>query len=172
MEKPTRESGGHTSLVRHAIRRSVLVMGAKLLLDRPWTLTPSVTALAATSVLLTLCTGIALPIYFKLVHTLGSMDVTSQAYLRAGVGVMPGLAILGETLTCPVAIGLFSVIGEPAVSHQPPWTALLNRLIAALRQRLSMPWCGLFVFVRSRDETAFEKIPRLRTAGGALSQND
>jgi len=78
--------------------------------DRPWTLTPSWAAIGAALTLGSLCTGIALLLYFRLVHTLGSLGVTSQSYLRAGVGVLLGVVVLGETLTATVALGVAAAI--------------------------------------------------------------
>lgn len=90
-----------------------------LLLERPWQLAPSMTALAATLVLSVPCTGIALLIYFRLARTLGSMGVASQSYLRAGVGVLLGLMFLGESLSLPVALGLLAAILGVALINWP-----------------------------------------------------
>ncbi|WP_224817176.1 DMT family transporter [Hasllibacter sp. MH4015] len=98
---------------------SVVLVPVALVLDRPWTLTPSVSALAATAILSILCTGVALLIYFRLVRTLGSMGVASQSYLRAGIGVVLGLVVLGETFTLPVAVGLVAAIAGVALINWP-----------------------------------------------------
>ncbi len=90
---------------------------ASLVLDQPWTLSPSLSAVAASGVLGLLCTGIALLIYFRLVKTIGSMGVASQAYLRAGVGVGLGILILGEQITPIVGMGLLAaVLGVVAIN--------------------------------------------------------
>ncbi|MEO1179116.1 MAG: EamA family transporter, partial [Pseudomonadota bacterium] len=60
---------------------SLVLVPFALVLDRPWTLAPSPTALVATAILSILGTGVALLIYFHLVRTLGSMGVASQSYL-------------------------------------------------------------------------------------------
>lgn len=86
-----------------------------LALDRPWTLAPSAQAIAATLVLGILCTGAALLIYFRLVRTIGSMGVASQSYLRAGVGVVLGVTVLGETITPAIGAGLACTIGGVAL---------------------------------------------------------
>ena len=114
---------GHISAVATAtgtmIWASVVLLPLALFLDRPWTLAPSPTALAATAILSILCTGVALLIYFRLVRTLGSMGVASQSYLRAGVGVILGLVFLGETFTLPVAAGLCAAIAGVALINWP-----------------------------------------------------
>jgi len=81
-----------------------------LVFDRPWTLSPSLAAIAATAMLSIFCTGVALMLYFRLVRTLGSLGVASQAYMRAGFGVVLGMMFLGETMSFTVAAGLAAAI--------------------------------------------------------------
>lgn len=59
-------------------------------MSRPWDLQIGLTAIWAAFALAFLCTGLALLLYFRLVRTIGSMGVVSQAYLRAGIGVILG----------------------------------------------------------------------------------
>lgn len=89
---------------------TVTLIPAALILDRSWTLSPSAEALAAAAVLGVFCTGFALMIYFRLLRTIGSLGTASQAYLRAGVGVMLGVVFLGETITPVVGLGLFAAL--------------------------------------------------------------
>lgn len=114
---------GHISAVATAagtmIWASTVLVPLALVLDRPWTLTPSATAIAATGVLSIACTGVALLIYFRLVRTLGSMGVASQSYLRAGIGVLLGLVFLGESFTLPVGLGLAAAISGVALINWP-----------------------------------------------------
>lgn len=90
-----------------------------IVLERPWTLDPSVKAIGATAMLSVFCTAVALLIYFRLVRTIGSMGVASQAYLRAGVGVVLGLLLLGETISPSVAGGLVAAIAGVALINAP-----------------------------------------------------
>lgn len=90
-----------------------------LVVEQPWTLRPSPAALGATLVLSVLCTGVALMIYFRLVRTLGSIGVASQAYLRAGVGVFLGMAFLGERPTLTVAAGVALAIAGVVAINMP-----------------------------------------------------
>lgn len=88
-----------------------------LVIDRPWTLSPSPCALAAALILAVFCTGGALLIYFRLLKTLGSLGVTSQAYLRAGVGVTLGVVFLGEQISLLVGVGLLlAILGVVAIN--------------------------------------------------------
>lgn len=118
---------GHLSAVTTAagtmIWASAVLVPAALILERPWTLSPSFAAIAATFVLSVLCTGLALLIYFRLVRTLGSMGVASQSYLRAGVGVILGMVFLGETFTVPIALGLVIAVAGVVLINLPQRSA-------------------------------------------------
>lgn len=95
----------------------IVLVPASLILEQPWTLSPSLKAIAAATALSILCTGCALLIYFRLVKTLGSLGAASQAYLRAGFGVMLGVIFLGEQITPLIGLGLFAaVIGVAAIN--------------------------------------------------------
>ena len=87
--------------------------------ERPWAIHPSAVALAATAILSVLCTGVALLLYFRLVRTIGSMGVASQSYLRAGVGVILGVMLLGETIALPAAVGIAAAIIGVALINWP-----------------------------------------------------
>ena len=115
---------GHISATATAtgtmIWATLVLVPIALAFDRPWSLQPSHTALAAALILSIFCTGIALLLYFRLVRTLGSLGVASQAYLRAGVGVLLGIVLLGETVTASVAFGLLAAIVGVALINWPP----------------------------------------------------
>ena len=95
------------------------LLPAALWFDRPWTLRPSMAAVGSAIVLGTLCTGVALLIYFRLLKTLGSMAVASQAYLRAAVGALLGVLLLGEQLSMTMVIGIvLTLVGVIAINAQ------------------------------------------------------
>lgn len=96
-----------------------VVLPAALVLDRPWTLRPSPLALAATAALAVFCTALALLLYFRLVRTLGSLGVASQAYLRSGFSVLLGIVLLGESFRPAVGFGLALVILGVAAINLP-----------------------------------------------------
>lgn len=98
---------------------SIVLVPLALVIETPWDLDPSVAAIAAALVLSVCCTGVALLLYFRLVRTLGSLGVASQAYLRAGVGVILGLVLLGEQITPIVATGLAAAIFGVALINWP-----------------------------------------------------
>lgn len=84
----------------------VFLVPLSLMLDHPWTLSPSWNAIAAAGMLGVFCTGTAMLIYFRLLKTLGSLGTASQSFLRAGVGVLLGMIVLGEQLSLTVALGV------------------------------------------------------------------
>ncbi|MBL1241072.1 MAG: EamA family transporter [OCS116 cluster bacterium] len=89
---------------------TICLVPLSLIIDKPWNLTPSPNAIIATLILSIFCTGGALIIYFRLVKTLGSMRVASQAYLRAGVGILLGIIFLNEHITLIIGFGLLTAI--------------------------------------------------------------
>ena len=96
---------------------SIILVPASFMLEEPLSLSPSLKAIGATISLSVFCTGIALLIYFRLIKTLGSLGTASQAYLRAGIGVLLGMIFLGEQITPVVGIGLImAIIGVAAIN--------------------------------------------------------
>lgn len=96
-----------------------VLVPAAMIVDRPWTLSPSNTALAAAGVLGVFCTAGALMICFRLVRTLGSLGTASQSYLRAGVSVLLGVVFLGEQITAVVGAGLVAAVAGVALINLP-----------------------------------------------------
>ena len=97
----------------------IVLVPLSLVFEKPWTLSPSWEALGAAVILALFCTGCALLIYFRLLKTLGSLGVASQAYLRAGIGVLLGMVFLGEHITPVMAIGLLAAILGVAAINMP-----------------------------------------------------
>ena len=93
---------------------TLVLVPASLLLERPWTIAPSLTSLGALAALSVFSTGVALMIYFRLLRTLGSMGLASNSYLRAGVSVLFGVIFLGEQVTMTVAAGLVLIVAGVA----------------------------------------------------------
>ena len=89
---------------------AVILIPISLVIDRPWTLAPSVDSLLALVGLSVFSTAFAFMIYFRLIQTIGSVGTTAQAYLRVPVGVVLGVLFLGESLTSTAWIGLACVV--------------------------------------------------------------
>jgi len=89
---------------------AAILCPVSLVIDQPWTLSPSRESILALIGLSVFSTALALVIYFRLVQTLGSVGVTSQAYLRVPIGVAIGMVFLGETLTLAAWVGVACVV--------------------------------------------------------------
>jgi drug/metabolite transporter (DMT)-like permease len=89
---------------------TAILIPISLVVDRPWTLTPSASSILALLGLAVFSTALAFVIYFRLIQTLGSVGTTAQAYLRVPIGVALGVLFLGESLTPTAWIGLGCVI--------------------------------------------------------------
>ncbi|MFK0277795.1 DMT family transporter [Ensifer sp. NPDC090286] len=92
------------------IAGAALLIPVSLVVDRPWTLSPSAESLLALVGLAVFSTALAFAIYFRLIQTLGSVGATAQAYLRVPIGVAIGALFLEERLSDTAWIGLGCVI--------------------------------------------------------------
>lgn len=88
---------------------AIIMAPVAILVDQPWTLTPSRSAVFSLIGLGLCSTGVAMVLYFRLVKTLGPLGVTSGSYLRAGFSVGLGALVLSEPIT-PHLIGGFVMI--------------------------------------------------------------
>ena len=96
---------------------AVMLVPLSLVVDQPWTLAPSTASILALLGLSIFSTALAFVIYFRLIHTLGSVGTTSQAYLRVPIGVGIGAVFLGESLGPAVWVGMgFVVAGVAAMT--------------------------------------------------------
>ena len=98
---------------------AIILIPLSLIIDRPWTLAPSTGSILALLGLSVFSTALAFVIYFRLVHTLGSVGTTAQAYLRVPIGVAIGVVFLGETISSTALIGLACVITGVAAMTIP-----------------------------------------------------
>jgi drug/metabolite transporter (DMT)-like permease len=98
---------------------AVILFPISLVVDRPWALRPSLASTLALLGLSVFSTALAFVIYFRLLHTLGSVATTAQAYLRVPIGVAIGLLFLGETMTSTAWVGLACVIAGVAAMTIP-----------------------------------------------------
>jgi len=98
---------------------TAILMPVSLIVDRPWTLTPSLASILALLALSVFSTALAFVIYFRLIQTLGSVGTTAQAYLRVPIGVAIGVLVLGESLSGTAWVGLVCVIAGVAAMTLP-----------------------------------------------------
>jgi len=98
---------------------AVMLVPASLVWDQPWTLAPSGASILALLGLSVFSTALAFVIYFRLIHTLGSVGTTSQAYLRVPIGVGLGAFFLGESLAPIAWLGMAFVVAGVAAMTIP-----------------------------------------------------
>jgi len=79
-------------------------------------------------------TALAFTIYFRLVHTLGSLGTTAQAYVRVPVGVAIGVIFLGEELHASTIVGLLCILTGVVAMTLPPGVLRLGRSKSPARQ--------------------------------------
>ncbi|MEW6640951.1 MAG: EamA family transporter [Pseudomonadota bacterium] len=89
---------------------AAVLVPASLVVDHPWTLSPSAASVGALLGLAVVSTALAFVIYFRLIQTLGPVGTTAQAYLRVPIGVALSVGLLGERLSATAWIGLVCVI--------------------------------------------------------------
>ena len=89
---------------------ALVLLPLSLMLDRPWTLSPSAQSIQALIALSLVSTALAFVIYFRLIARLGAVATTSVAYLRVPTGVLIGMVFLGEALAPTAWAGLGFVI--------------------------------------------------------------
>lgn len=101
---------------------ALMMVPAALIVDRPWTLSPTPEAAVAVLVLAVVCTALAMVMYFRLVRTLGPLGTTSGSYLRAGFAVALGALFLGESFAWSTVAGMTLIIsGVIAVTVPLRW---------------------------------------------------
>jgi drug/metabolite transporter (DMT)-like permease len=98
---------------------AAVLIPLSLVVERPWTLSPSTASLSALAGLAVFSTAAAFVIYFRLIQTLGSVGTTAQAYLRVPIGVALSVMFLGERLAPTAWVGLACVVAGVAAMTWP-----------------------------------------------------
>ena len=106
---------------------AAVLIPASLLVEQPWTLSPSSSSILALLGLAIFSTAAAFTIYFRLIHTLGSVGTTAQAYLRVPIGVGISVAFLGESLSRTAWVGLACVVLGVAAMTIPAQTTAVTK---------------------------------------------
>jgi drug/metabolite transporter (DMT)-like permease len=97
---------------------AVMAVPLALLLDRPWTLTPSAGSLAAIVWLGIGPTALATILYFKLIATAGPTFMSLVNYLSPVAALSAGVALLGEQPGSAAFAGLCLILLGIAVSRR------------------------------------------------------
>ena len=95
----------------------LLLLPVCLLAEAPWRLSPSAASVAALVVNALVATALGFVIYFRLLRTIGSVATASASYLKPIVGVLIGVALLGEPLTWPFILALVAILGGIAATN-------------------------------------------------------
>src|SRR5579871_562654 len=98
---------------------AAVLVPLSLVVERPWTLTPSSASVLALAALAVFSTAAAFVIYFRLIQMLGSVGTTAQAYLRVPIGVALSVVFLGERLPPTAWLGLACVVAGVAAMTLP-----------------------------------------------------
>lgn len=106
---------------------AIILIPLSIVVDRPWELSPSVSSIMALLGLSVFSTALAFTIYFRLVHTLGSLGTTAQAYVRVPVGVAIGVIFLGEELHITTIVGLLCILAGVVAMTLPPGALRFGR---------------------------------------------
>src|ERR1700758_4216340 len=98
---------------------AAVLIPLSLVVEHPWTLTPSTSSMLALAGPAVFSTAAAFVIYFRLIQTLGSVGTTAQAYLRVPIGVAISVIFLGERLSPTAWLGLACVVAGVAAMTLP-----------------------------------------------------
>lgn len=98
---------------------ALILLPFSLLFDKPWTLQPSTDSVLALLALSVFSTAIAFSIYFRLIHTLGSVGTTAQAYLRVPIGVGIGIIFMGDVIPSSAWIGMIAIMAGVVAMTMP-----------------------------------------------------
>jgi drug/metabolite transporter (DMT)-like permease len=97
---------------------AVVLVPLCFLVEAPLSSTPSAASILALLGNAVVATAFGFVLYFRLVRTVGSMGIASVGYIKIGVGVIIGCALLGEPFTWTLAVGLAAVVvGVAAINR-------------------------------------------------------
>ncbi|WP_343562042.1 DMT family transporter [Kiloniella sp. b19] len=102
----------------------VVLVPAALIFEEPLKIVPGRDALLAVMALSLFCTGFALLLYFRLLRTLGALGVASQSYLRAVIGVLLGIVVLGESMSLAVLLGVLATLAGVVLINSAGFSGL------------------------------------------------
>ena len=97
-----------------------VIVPVALVLEKPWSLSPSWASIAAIVAGAVLSTAFAQVVYFRLLATVGSIAMSAQAYLRILVGVALSVVFLGEMPKPQAWIGMALVFAGTVAMTMPP----------------------------------------------------
>ena len=106
---------------------AIVLVPMCLLVEAPWNIAPSAASLVALGSNAVVATAFGFVIYFRLIRTIGSMSTASVGYLKPAVGVLIGCALMGESLTWMLVLGLLAILfGVAAINENVSVLRLLG----------------------------------------------
>ena len=99
------------------ITATILTLPASLVIDRPWTISPSVESLGAVAVLGVFPTAIAIVVYFALLRRTGATFIALINYLIPVFGVVWGVILLGESVSLRALAALAVILSGIALTR-------------------------------------------------------
>jgi drug/metabolite transporter (DMT)-like permease len=119
----------------------LVLLPAALIVDHPWTLRPTLEALAATFIMGIFSSALGLMLFYMCLTRLGTLTTNAQGYLRIPIGVGLSVLLLGETVPSNLALGLVLVMAGVAAMTVPGGTyrKRINHPRAGLRDRMAGP---------------------------------
>ena len=97
----------------------LILLPAALVIDHPWTLRPTLQALAAVTMMGIFSSAIGLMLFYMCLTRLGTLTTNAQGYLRIPIGVGLSVALLGETVPSNLVFGLLLVMSGVAAMTIP-----------------------------------------------------
>jgi len=94
---------------------ALILVPLSLVVDAPWTLTPSASALSALAAAAILCTAAPIVLLFWLIRQVGASNGSLVAFFIPVVAVSLGTALMAEALPWPVFAGLGMILFGAAV---------------------------------------------------------
>jgi drug/metabolite transporter (DMT)-like permease len=109
---------------------SIMMLPVALFVERPWTLAaPGWQTAAALIALGAICTAFAYGLYFRILRTAGSTNISLVTFLVPVSALLLGMLILGERLEPKHFLGMTLIgIGLAAIDGRP-WRLLSNSLV-------------------------------------------
>ena len=97
----------------------LVLLPPALLIDQPWTLHPTPTAIIATIVMGIVSSALGLMLFYVCLGRLGTLTTNAQGYLRIPIGVGLSVLLLGESVPSNLALGLLLVMAGVAAMTVP-----------------------------------------------------
>lgn len=89
---------------------SIALIPASVLLEQPWTLSPTAQALVSIFILATLGTAFAYLLYFWLIARVGATRTSLVTYISPVIAVILGAVVLNESLQWTMVVGLVLIV--------------------------------------------------------------